>query len=66
MAEPNTDIVINYKGRQYTVPEGFTAQEYVESLASVHPEVVNSKLIKDGDKDGQMQYTLKALYAEKG
>lgn len=61
-----TDIIVTYKNKAYNVPTGFTAEEYVESLATIHPEAVNSKLIKDGEKDGKMHYTLKALYAEKG
>lgn len=64
--DATTDIVVNYKNKAYSVPAGFTAEEYVESLATIHPEAVNSKLIKDGEKDGKMHYTLKALYAEKG
>lgn len=61
-----TDITITYKGKTYEVPEGFTAEEYVESLAAIHPEVANSNLICDGEEDGKTRYTLKALYGEKG
>ena len=61
-----TDLVIQYKGKQYTVPEGFTVEEYKESLVSVFPEAANSKLIKDGEQGGKTLFTLKPMYAEKG
>jgi calcineurin-like phosphoesterase len=61
-AEQATDLRITYKGKVYNVPVGFTVDEYVESIISCHPEAQNSQLIHE--KDGE--YTLKALYAEKG
>lgn len=57
-----TDIVITFKGRQYSVPVGFTAEEFAESLGATNPEAATATLIKDGDG----RYTLKPNYKDKG
>lgn len=61
-----TDIIINFKGKQFPVPTGFTAEDYVESLISAHPEAANAQLVKDGEKDGILAYTLKPMVGTKG
>lgn len=61
-----TDIVIKFKTKEYPVPANFTAEEYKESLAMAIPEAANAQLIKDGEKNGRMEYTLKPTYGEKG
>jgi len=61
MAE-RTNIVIKFKNKEYFVPEGFTVEEYQESLASIYPEAANAIL----NKDAEGVYTLKPVYAEKG
>ncbi|AJF08292.1 hypothetical protein [Geoalkalibacter subterraneus] len=59
----NTDMVIKFKSKQFHVPEGFTAEEYVESLAMIYPqEAANAKLIEESDG----VFVLKPLYHEKG
>ncbi|HBG07688.1 MAG: hypothetical protein A2075_09195 [Geobacteraceae bacterium GWC2_58_44] len=57
-----TDITIKFEGRTYDVPVGFTAEEFVDSLASTNPKAVGAKLIKDGAG----AYTLKPQYQDKG
>lgn len=57
-----TDLAITYKGKEYFVPEGFTVEEYKESLVAAFPEAANATLIKDSDT----RFTLKPMYAEKG
>ncbi|MCK9172378.1 MAG: hypothetical protein M0O99_02700 [Desulfuromonas thiophila] len=57
-----TDLLIKFKNKEYPVPEGFTVEEYQQSLASIFPEAANAKLIKDSEG----VYTLKPVYAEKG
>jgi hypothetical protein len=47
MAE-KTDIVVKFEGREYNVPVGFTAEEFVDSLAATNPKAATAKLIKDG------------------
>lgn len=61
-----TDIQITFKGKVFPVPAGFTAEEYVESLIAAHPEAANAQLVKDGEKDGVLGYTLKPLVGTKG
>lgn len=62
MSGQKTDIVVKFKGREYSVPVGFTVEEFVDSLASTNPEAATAKLIKDGEG----VYTLKPEYKEKG
>lgn len=61
MAE-KTDITIKFEGREYSVPVGFTAEEFVDSLAATNPKAATAKLIKDGSG----VYTLKPQYQDKG
>ena len=60
--EQATDMVIKYKKKEYHVPEGFTVEEYKESLVIIFPEAANAQLIKDSEG----VYTLKPMYADKG
>lgn len=62
MAEQQTDITLKFEGRTYSVPVGFTVEEFVDSLASTNPKAVGAKLIKDGEG----RYTLKPQYQDKG
>lgn len=57
-----TDITVKFEGREYNVPVGFTAEEFVDSLAATNPKAATAKLIKDGEG----RYTLKATYQDKG
>jgi hypothetical protein len=57
-----TDIIIKFEGREYNVPVGFTAEEFVDSLAATNPKAATAKLIKDSEG----VYTLKPEYKEKG
>jgi hypothetical protein len=57
-----TDMIVKWEGRDYNVPVGFTAEEFVDSLASTNPRAATAKLIKDGPG----RYTLKPEYKEKG
>ena len=62
-AEAATDIAIKFKQREFHVPVGFTAEEYVESLAVSYPQdAANAKLIEESEG----VYVLKPLYHEKG
>ena len=61
MAE-QTDISVKFEKRTYSVPAGFTAEEFCDSLASTNPKAVGAKLIKDGEG----AYTLKPQYQDKG
>lgn len=61
MAE-KTDMTVKFDGREYHVPVGFTAEEFVDSLAATNPKAATAKLIKDGPG----AYTLKPEYKEKG
>jgi hypothetical protein len=61
MAE-KTDIIVKFKGKEYSVPVGFTVEEFVDSLAATNPEASTAKLIKDSDG----VYTLKPQYQDKG
>ena len=61
-----SDIILVYKGKEYPVPEGFTAEEYKDSLAAAHPEVANAALIKDGEENGVTRYTVKVSVGSKG
>lgn len=61
-----TDLIIHFKGKQFPVPAGFTAEDYVESLVAAHPEAANAQLVRDGEKDGIVTYTLKPLVGTKG
>lgn len=60
--EQKTDITVKFEGRTYNVPVGFTAEEFVDSLASTNPKAVGAKLIKDAPG----AYTLKPQYQDKG
>lgn len=62
MSQQQTDIIIKFQGRDYHVPVGFTAEDFVDSLASTNPKAVGAKLIKDGEG----RYTLKPTYQENG
>lgn len=57
-----TDITIKFEGREYHVPVGFTAEDFVDSLAATNPKAATAKLIKDGEG----RYTLKPQYQDKG
>lgn len=57
-----TDIQITFEGRTFDVPLGFTAEEFVDSLAATNPKAATAKLIKDGSG----KYTLKPQYQDKG
>lgn len=57
-----TDIVVKFEGKEYNVPVGFTAEEFVDSLAATNPKAATAKLIKDGPG----VYTLKPEYKDKG
>lgn len=57
-----TDIVVKFEGKEYHVPVGFTAEEFVDSLAATNPKAATAKLIKDGEG----VYTLKPEYKDKG
>lgn len=57
-----TDIQITFKDKVYDVPEGFTAAEFKDSLASQFPEAATADLIDDGDG----KYTLKTTFKQKG
>jgi hypothetical protein len=57
-----TDIIIKFEGREYNVPVGFTAEEFVDSLAATNPKAATAKLIKDSAG----VYTLKPQYQDKG
>jgi len=61
MAE-KTDITVKFESKTYDVPIGFTAEEFVDSLASTNPKAIGAKLIKDGEG----KYTLKPQYQDKG
>lgn len=60
--EQQTDITIQFENRTYNVPVGFTAEEFVDSLASTNPKAIGAKLINDGNG----KYTLKPQYQDKG
>jgi len=57
-----TDIVLKYDGRTFHVPEGFTAEEYRQSLIAVYPELATAQMFKDGPG----AYTLKSGFKQKG
>lgn len=57
-----TDITVKFEGREYHVPVGFTAEEFVDSLAATNPKAATAKLIKDGEG----RYSLKPTYQDKG
>lgn len=61
MAE-KTDIIVKFENKEYSVPIGFTAEEFVDSLAATNPKAATAKLIKDGPGI----YTLKPEYKDKG
>lgn len=61
MAE-KTDIIVKFEKREYNVPVGFTAEEFVESLATTNPKAATAKLIKDSEG----VYTLKPQFKDKG
>lgn len=56
-----TDISIEYKGKKHYVPEGFTVEEYRQSMISVFPEVATATLFKN--KEGE--YVLKGDFKQK-
>ena len=58
----STDMVITFKDKEYPVPEGFTAAEFVDSIATQHPEAATADLIDDG----KGRYTLKTVVKQKG
>ena len=57
-----TDMTVAFEGKTYNGPVGFTAEEFVDSLAATNPKAATAKLIKDGDG----KYTLKPTYQDKG
>lgn len=57
-----TDIIVKFENKEYNVPIGFTAEEFVDSLAATNPKAATAKLIKDGPG----VYTLKPEYKDKG
>ena len=57
-----TDMQITFNKKVYAVPEGFTAVEFKDSLASQFPEAATADLIDDGDG----KYTLKTTFKQKG
>jgi hypothetical protein len=57
-----TDMIVKFESKEYNVPIGFTAEEFVGSLAATNPKAATAKLIKDGEGE----YTLKAQYQDKG
>ena len=62
MAESKTSLTLTYAKKEFPVPVGFTAEEYMESLAVTFPELATAKLIDDGGG----KFTAKPLYGEKG
>ncbi len=58
-----TDMTIAFKGREYSVTQGFTPEEFVESLASQYPEAATAMLIED---EPGKKWTLKEKFADKG
>lgn len=40
---------ISHNGKKYNIPEGSSAEDTLESLQSVVPELSNANLEKDGD-----------------
>lgn len=62
MAKTNTtDIVLKYEGQEFHVPEGFSVEEYRQSLIAVRPELATAQMFKDGPG----VYTLKSGYKQK-
>lgn len=57
-----TDMTVTYNKKTYNVPEGFTVEEFVQSLAAINPKAASAKLIKDGEG----KYTLKDTYFQNG
>ena len=57
-----TDIIVKFEGKEYSVPVGFTAEEFVDSLAATNPKAATAKLIKDAPG----VYTLKPEFKDKG
>jgi hypothetical protein len=58
----STDLSITFKDKVYPIPEGFTAVEFKDSLASQFPEAATADLIDDGEG----KYTLKTTFKQKG
>ena len=57
-----TDMQITFKKKVYEIPEGFSAIEFKDSLASQFPEAATAELIDDGEG----KYTLKDTFQQKG
>jgi hypothetical protein len=57
-----SDIQITFNKKVYDVPEGFTAVEFQDSIASQFPEAATANLIDDGGG----KYTLKTVMKSKG
>lgn len=62
MSQQTTDIKIEYKEQEFFVPEGFTKEEYMQSLSIRFPELASSKLEQNDDGS----FTAKALVGTKG
>jgi len=65
-ATATTDMVVTFRGKDYSVPEGMTLDDYVDSLRAVLPGAANAQLIDDGTKDGVARHTLKEIKGTHG
>lgn len=57
-----TDMKITFKEKVYDVPEGFTVEEFRDSLVTQFPEAATADLIDDG----KGMWTLKTTFKQKG